>query len=94
MYRGRIKKNRPRHIERRIRENGIQNLPKIEYKNRDVHIIVSPIPVSPSTREEKIRPIGIYPAEAFWGGGEESLKESIEKKLKGTENWINHLLYA
>ena len=45
-------------------------------------MIVSPIPVSPSAREEKIRPIGIYPAEAFWGGGEESLKESIEKKAK------------
>ena len=77
-----LKKIDPDILREELEKNGIQNLPKIEYKNRDVHIIVSPIPVSPSTREEKIRPIGIYPAEAFWGGGEESLKESIEKKAK------------
>ena len=76
-----LKKIDPDILREELEKNGIQNLPKIEYKNRDVHIIVSPIPVSPSTREEKIRPIGIYP-EAFWGGGEESLKESIEKKAK------------
>lgn len=77
-----LKKIDPDILREELEKNGIENLPKIEYKNRDVHIIVSPIPVSPSTREEKIRPIGIYPAEAFWGGGEESLKESIEKKAK------------
>lgn len=77
-----LKKIDPDTLREELEKNGIENLPKIEYKNRDVHIIVSPIPVSPSTREEKIRPIGIYPAEAFWGGGEESLKESIEKKAK------------
>lgn len=77
-----LKKIGPDTLREELEKNGIENLPKIEYKNRDVHIIVSPIPVSPSTREEKIRPIGIYPAEAFWGGGEESLKESIEKKAK------------
>lgn len=77
-----LKKIDPDILREELEKNGIQNLPKIEYKNRDVHIIVSRIPVSPSTREEKIRPIGIYPAEAFWGGGEESLKESIEKKAK------------
>lgn len=77
-----LKKIDPDILREELEKNGIKNLPKIEYKNRDVHIIVSPIPVSPSTREEKIRPIGIYPAEAFWGGGEESLKESIKKKAK------------
>ncbi len=77
-----LKKIDPEILREELEKNRIENLPKIEYKNRDVHVIVSPIPVSPSTREEKIRPIGIYPAEAFWGGGEESLKESIEKKAK------------
>lgn len=77
-----LQKIAPNILREELEKNGIENLPKIEYKNRDVHMIVSPIPISPSAREEKIRPIGIYPAEAFWGGGEESLKESIEKKAK------------
>lgn len=77
-----LKRIDPDILSEELEKNGIENFPKIEYKNRDVHIIVSPIPVSLSAREEKVLPIGIYPAEAFWGGGEESLKNSIEKKAK------------
>lgn len=77
-----LKRIDPDILSEELEKNGIENFPKIEYKNRDVHIIVSPIPVSLSAREEKALPIGIYPAEAFWGGGEESLKNSIEKKAK------------
>lgn len=77
-----LKRIAPDILSEELEKNGIENFPKIEYKNRDVHIIVSPIPVSLSAREEKALPIGIYPAEAFWGGGEESLKNSIEKKAK------------
>lgn len=79
---GELKKITPDILRKELEENGFENRPRIEYDNEDVHIIVSPIPVSFSAKEEKIRPIGIYPAEAFWGGGEESLKDSIEKKAK------------
>ena len=75
-----LKKIAPDILRKELEKNGFENLPKIEYKDKDIHIIVSPIPVSPSTKKERMRPIGIYPVETFWGGGEESLKESIRKK--------------
>lgn len=77
-----LTKIKPDILSQELEGNGFENRPRIEYNNEDVHIIVSPIPVNPSEREEKQRPIGIYPAESFWGGGEESLKDSIEKKAK------------
>jgi len=77
-----LKKINPDLLSDEIDKDGIDKLPIIEYNNRDIHIIVKPIPVIPSARKEKKRPIGIYPVETFWGGGEESLKDSIEKKAK------------
>lgn len=77
-----LKKINPDLLSDEIDKDGIDKLPIIEYNNRDIHIIVKPIPVIPSARKEKKRPIGIYPVETFWGGGEESLKDSIEKKSK------------
>jgi len=77
-----LQKINPDLLNDEIDKDGIDKLPVIEYNNGDIHIIVKPIPVIPSARMEKKRPIGIYPAETFWGGGEESLKDSIEKKAK------------
>lgn len=77
-----LKKINPDKLDEEVNKNGFEKLPAIEYNNGDIHIIVKPIPVIHSARKEKKRPIGIYPAEAFWGGGEESLKDSIEKKAK------------
>jgi len=65
-----------------INKGGIYILPPIEYNNGDIDIIVKLIPISPSTRNEKELPIGMLPVESFWGGGEESLKDSIERKAK------------
>lgn len=77
-----LRKINPDRLNEEINKSGFERLPAIEYNNGDIHIIVKPIPVIPSARKEKKRPIGIYPAETFWGGGEESLKDSIEKKAK------------
>jgi hypothetical protein len=54
----------------------------IKYNNGDIYIIVKPIPVKPFTSKEKKQLIGIYPVKTFWGGGVESLKDSIEKKAR------------
>lgn len=77
-----LKKINPDILSEEVNKNGFEKLPAIEYNNGDIHIIVKPIPVIPSARKENKRPIGIYPIETFWGGGEESLKDSIEKKAK------------
>lgn len=77
-----LKKINPDLLNDEIDKDGMDKLPAIEYNNGDIHIIVRPIPVIPSARMEKKRPIGIYPVETFLGGGEESLKDSIEKKAK------------
>lgn len=77
-----LKKINPKLLREKINNGDTDKLPTIEYNNGDIHIIVKPIPVIPSARKEKQRPIGIYPAETFLGGGEESLKDSIEKKAK------------
>lgn len=77
-----LKKINPDILSAEIDKDGVDKLPVIEYNNGDIHIIIKPIPVIPSARKEKKRPIGMYPIETFWGGGEESLKDSIEKKAK------------
>lgn len=77
-----LKKINPDLLSEEINKNGIEKLPAIEYNNGDIHIIVKPIPVIASARKERKRPIGMYPIETFLGGGEESLKDSIEKKAK------------
>ena len=77
-----LKKINPDILSDEIDKEGVDKLPVIEYNNGDIHIIINPIPVIPSARKEKKRPIGMYPIETFWGGGEESLKDSIEKKAK------------
>jgi hypothetical protein len=62
---------------------GFERIPIIEYENDDLHIIVRPMPTIPTARDKKnIRPIGIYPGDSFWGGGEESLRDSICSKAK------------
>lgn len=77
-----LEKINPDILSEEVNKSGFEKLPAIEYNNGDIHIIVKPIPVIPSTRKERKRPIGMYPVETFWGGGEESLKYSIEKKAK------------
>ena len=77
-----LNKINPDMVSKDIKENGIGKLPVIEYNNGDIHVVVKPIPVTPSARKVKKRPIGIYPVETFLGGGEEALRNSIGKKAK------------
>ena len=81
-------------VSKDIKESGIGKLPVIEYNNGDIHVVVKPIPVTPSARKVKKRPIGIYPVETFLGGGEELSGIPLGKRLKNMVNWINHLLYV
>lgn len=77
-----LNKINPDMVSKGIKESGIGKLPVIEYNNGDIHVVVKPIPVTPSARKVKKRPIGIYPVETFLGGGEEALRNSIGKKAK------------
>lgn len=78
-----ISKFHPDKITQEITQNGFEAIPKIEYENNDIHIIVKPIPVVESTREiEDKRAIGMFPIETFWGGSADALKSSINNKAK------------
>ena len=61
----------------------LDNGAKIEYENDDLRLVVSLIPKIPSARNlNEVRPIGIYPFESFWGGSEDSIRDSFTKKSK------------
>ncbi|MGV3588328.1 MAG: hypothetical protein ACO1OF_15090 [Adhaeribacter sp.] len=67
---------------RELEEFGFGRIPNIELNDSNIHVIVKPHPVVSSLRDKKRRPIGMYPSETFLGGGEESLKDSINRKAK------------
>ena len=69
-------------VTEEVKTKGFESLPIIVIENEDILLKIKPIPVVKSAREKKKRPIGMYPIESFWGGGEESLKESISMKAK------------
>ena len=73
----------PEKLIKDFENNGFDRIPIIKFEDEDLKITVKPMPVIPSagTKENK-RPIGIYPGEIFWGGGEESMRESINFKAK------------
>lgn len=56
---------------------------QIIYEDDNLKIVIFPIPITKeiSEEDEKARkPIGMYPFETFYDGGEDSLKSSIRKK--------------
>lgn len=62
---------------------GFDGCPRIEFENKDFNIIIQPMPLIESERDKiSENPIGMFPFESFWGGGEESLRQSILKKAK------------
>ena len=76
-----VKKLDPDILTKQLEKFGREKIPKIEFENDDLQIIVKPMPMIPSARnKEDVRPIGMYPVESFWGSGEESLKSSINSK--------------
>ena len=77
-----IDKYDPDEVTKVLEEKGADAMPIITYENKDLEVEVKLIPVIPSARKIKKKPIGIYPFDTFWGGGEKSLKESIRYKAK------------
>jgi len=73
----------PKNVSAQLKKYGFEYIPKIEFENTDVKIVLKAMPL-PESEQERISesPIGIFPIETFWGGGEESLKTSIIKKAK------------
>lgn len=70
-------------LEKDLKENGIDRIPEIKYENQDFRISIRPMPLKDSFKDKiSDTPIGMLPAETFWGGGEESLKDSITKKAR------------
>lgn len=70
----------PEVVTSEIDKNGVRSV-KIEYNDRDVHIVLNPTPVIKSARvEKKRRALGVFPIESYQGGGEEALRKSIELK--------------
>ncbi|QEE49156.1 hypothetical protein FUA48_06050 [Flavobacterium alkalisoli] len=66
-----------------ITNKGYKYIPKIEYEDKDIHIILKLLPVIPEKRNEFIEhPIGVLPIETWWGGSEESLRDAISEKAK------------
>lgn len=72
----------PDLVTEKITTKGFESIPVIEIENEDILLRIKPMPIVESARDKKKRPIGMYPMESFWGGGEESLKDSISMKAK------------
>ena len=72
----------PDLVTEKVTQKGIESIPVIEIEKDDLLLKIKPMPVIPSAREKKKRPIGMYPMESFWSGGEESLKDSISMKAR------------
>ena len=72
----------PDLVTEEVTQKGFDSIPVIKIENDDLLLKIKPMPVIPSARDKKKRPIGMYPMESFWGGGEESLKDSISMKAR------------
>lgn len=70
-------------VTAKMKKYGLEGCPRIDYENEDFQICVQPMPLVESKRNKISKnPIGMFPFESFWGGGEDSLRESILKKAK------------
>lgn len=72
----------PDSIEKILTNSGLANLPTIKINNDDIELKIGLIPKKKSARGKNTRPIGILPSKAFWGGGEEKLRQAIDFKAK------------
>lgn len=78
-----VAKHDPDVLTEQLTKYGLENSPKIEYESNDIKLVVSLIPRAPSARNlDAARPIWMYPIETFWGGSEDSIKDSFTKKSK------------
>jgi hypothetical protein len=73
----------PDVLTEKLTKFGLEKSAKIEYESDDLKLVVSLIPKIESARNlDTARPIGMYPIETFWGGSEDSIKDSFTKKSK------------
>lgn len=73
----------PDVLTEQLTKFGFEKSAQIEYESNDLKLVVSLIPKIPSARNlGGGRPIGMYPIESFWGGSEDSIKDSFTKKSK------------
>lgn len=78
-----VSKINRKDLEKDLNENGLDRIPEIKYENKDLKISIRPMPLVDSVKDKiSDTPIGMLPVETFWGGGEESLKDSIIKKAR------------
>ncbi|UAM97676.1 hypothetical protein K8354_15445 [Polaribacter litorisediminis] len=70
-------------IRTRVEKYGFDGCPNIKFENKDFKISIQPLPLNKSKKDKISKnPIGMFPIETFWGGGENSLRQSILKKAK------------
>lgn len=77
-----LKKICPDKVTEDLEKNGYDSSPRINIEDDKFKLIVSLIPKSPENRNKGGRPIGAYSFEAYWGGAENSIKNSFSKKAK------------
>ena len=66
-----------------FKQLGFDGGPRIEYNNDDLNIIIQPMPMKESKKNKISKnPIGMFPFETYWGGGEIAIRNSILKKAK------------
>lgn len=73
----------PDDVTKRFKESGFEEKSNISYDTEEVKVVFSLIPKSPMAQDhDDLRPNGMYPMQTFWGGSEESIKDSFIKKAK------------
>jgi hypothetical protein len=72
----------PDKVTEDLEKNGYDSSPRITIEDENLKLTVSLIPKSPENRDKGGRPIGAYSFEAYYGGAENSIKNSFSKKAK------------
>lgn len=72
----------PDVIAELIQNFGLDGSPRLQFEDANLKLVISLIPKGHSFRNASGRPIGIYPFDSYWGGAEESIKNSFAKKAK------------
>ncbi|UBM61366.1 hypothetical protein LA303_08000 [Candidatus Sulfidibacterium hydrothermale] len=77
-----LKKIDPDKVTELIQNFGFDGSPRIQIEDINLKLVVSLIPKDPEYRDKGGMPIGAYPFEVYWGGAEDSIKNSFSKKAK------------
>lgn len=78
-----VKNLDPTLITLEMKKKGFKGCLNIDFENQDFKIKIQPLPLKESQKNIISKnPIGMFPIETYWGGGEDSLRDSILKKAK------------